>query len=241
MMLRGNRATGTAMTQAGLPGVCGPIGQGAARRGCPACAPPGRGIRPLTRGRARDRSANRRRIVPRALLNTERSRLHVPVDTNDVSPKKPIAAEIAELQAMDVQGLAERYEALFGRRPRVRHKDWLWKRIAWKLQEQRLGGLSKVAKARLEDLIGQIELPPIERVVRPKAPVAANGEPMSLRPGMVLMRRWHDQEVRVRVLEAGFEWEGQVLSSLSAVARAATGAHWNGRLFFGLTKRGKGQ
>jgi hypothetical protein len=161
--------------------------------------------------------------------------------TMDATPKRPIAGEIVELQAMDVQRLAERYEALFGRRPRVRHKDWLWKRIAWKLQEQRLGGLSKVAKARLEELIGEIELPPIEIVARPKAASPARSEPKALRPGMVLTRRWHDQEIRVRVVEGGFEWNGQVLSSLSAVARAATGAHWNGRLFFGLTKRGKGE
>lgn len=164
----------------------------------------------------------------------------MPVDTNDVPLRRPLAEEIAELQAMDVQRLATRYEAVFGKRPRVRHKDWLWKRVAWKLQEQRFGGLSKVAKARLEELIGQIELPPIESIERPRASAATKGEPRALRPGMVLVRRWHDQEIRVRVLEGGFEWNGQVLPSLSAVAKAATGAHWNGRLFFGLTKRGKG-
>jgi len=149
-----------------------------------------------------------------------------------------MAAEIAELQAMDVAHLAERYEAVFGKRPRVRHRAWLWKRIAWKLQEQRLGGLSKVAKARLEELIGEIELPPIEDVVPPRPRHPNQGPPKALLPGMVLTRLWRDREIRVRVLKDGFEWEGQVLASLSAVARAVTGTHWNGRLFFGLTKRG---
>ena len=38
------------------------------------------------------------------------------------------------------------------------------------------------------------------------------------------------------MLEDGFEWKGQVFPSLSAVAKAVTGAHWNGHLFFGLRK-----
>ena len=45
----------------------------------------------------------------------------------------------------------------------------------------------------------------------------------------------------MKVLPAGFEHEGQTYRSLSAVAKAVTGSHWNGHLFFGLTtvKRGK--
>jgi hypothetical protein len=47
--------------------------------------------------------------------------------------------------------------------------------------------------------------------------------------------------VAVKVLPNGFDYEGQTYRSLSAVAKAVTGSHWNGHLFFGLTavKRGK--
>ena len=55
-------------------------------------------------------------------------------------------------------------------------------------------------------------------------------------PGTVLTREYKGREVRVRVLEKGFEYEGQPYRSLSAVAKAITGSHWNGRLFFGLRK-----
>ena len=41
---------------------------------------------------------------------------------------------------------------------------------------------------------------------------------------------------RVRVLEDGFEYDGQPYGSLTAVARAVTGSHWNGRAFFGLKR-----
>ena len=53
--------------------------------------------------------------------------------------------------------------------------------------------------------------------------------------GTVLTRKYRGRPVEVEVLPAGFEYEGQVYRSLSAVAKAVTGSHWNGHLFFGLT------
>jgi hypothetical protein len=52
-----------------------------------------------------------------------------------------------------------------------------------------------------------------------------------------LTRQYHGREIRVLTLDDGFEWDGQHFRSLSAVARAITGAKWNGRLFFNLTTR----
>ena len=45
--------------------------------------------------------------------------------------------------------------------------------------------------------------------------------------------------VRVKVLDEGFEFDGDAYRSLSAVARAATGTRWYGLLFFGLVARGE--
>jgi hypothetical protein len=39
----------------------------------------------------------------------------------------------------------------------------------------------------------------------------------------------------VKILAEGFEFEGKVYASLSAVAKAITGTHWNGYQFFHLT------
>jgi hypothetical protein len=52
------------------------------------------------------------------------------------------------------------------------------------------------------------------------------------------VRPYRGQALQVRVLADGFELAGQVYRSLSAVARAVTGSHCNGFLFFRLTKRG---
>ena len=55
----------------------------------------------------------------------------------------------------------------------------------------------------------------------------------------MLVREYCGQQVRATVLEKGFEYDGVTYRSLSAVARAITGSHWNGYLFFGLNGNGK--
>ncbi len=58
-------------------------------------------------------------------------------------------------------------------------------------------------------------------------------------PGTVLTRKYKGTEVQVKVLAGGFEYAGEVYGSLSAVAKAVTGSHCNGFLFFRLnTKEG---
>ncbi len=153
-----------------------------------------------------------------------------------MSPRKSITQEIAELRAMGVPELAERYETVFGRPPRVKHRDWLWRRIAWKIQEQRFGGLSEVTKRRLNELIAELELPLGQRTVNGKVARSRPGDPPL---GTTLTRVWKGQEVRTTAVEGGWEHDGVVHRSLSAVAKAVTGSHWNGRLFFGLKSRSR--
>ncbi len=149
-----------------------------------------------------------------------------------------IAQRIRELQDMTTAQLAEHYEDVFGRPPRVRNKAFLRRRVAWKIQELKFGGLSEPAKARLDQLISQIDLPLGDPgPARPRR-ATRNGANAPL-IGTTLVRRWHDQDLRVEVRANGFEWDGALYKSLSAVARAVTGANWNGKLFFGLTTRRK--
>ena len=143
--------------------------------------------------------------------------------------------EIAALRELTVPELASRYEQVFGKPPRVRHKVWLWKRIAWKLQEKRLGGLSNVAKARLETLIAQIDFPRGEPDRTPP-PLARPRKDMPA-PGTTLAREWRGQQVRVNVLANGYEANGVLHKSLTAAVQAITGSHWNPKVYFGLTTR----
>ena len=147
--------------------------------------------------------------------------------------------EMEALRGLKVSALVERYEEVWGKPPRIKHAEYLRKRIAWKILEQRYGGLSTVAKQRLEALIAEIKIDfGNERTASGvlKAPIEkrrADG----LTTGTVLSRLWREQDIEVRVLNDGFEHNGQQYKSLSAVAKAITGTHWNGRLFFGLTAK----
>lgn len=63
-----------------------------------------------------------------------------------------IAAELAELSRMTGAQMAEKYLALYGQPAHSRNKDFLRKRLAWRIQELAEGGLSERALARIEEL-----------------------------------------------------------------------------------------
>ena len=52
------------------------------------------------------------------------------------------------------------------------------------------------------------------------------------------MRQYKGRLIQVKVVANGFEFEGDLYKSLSAVAKKVTGSHWNGFKFFKLEKEG---
>ena len=58
-------------------------------------------------------------------------------------------------------------------------------------------------------------------------------------PGAVIIREYKGETIQVKVLPKGFEYEGEIYRTLTAVAKAVTGKHWNGYHFFQLGKNGK--
>jgi hypothetical protein len=154
-----------------------------------------------------------------------------------MTPK--VAQQVEALRDMTVEELREQYAVVFGEATRSSHKDFLRKRIAWRLQANEEGGLSDRALHRAEELANDADLRLLaaaaRTVVGRLTPKHDRRLPM---PGTVLQREYHGQTVTVTVLDAGFEYAGQVYRSLTAVAKAITGSHWNGLLFFGLTGKG---
>ena len=150
--------------------------------------------------------------------------------------RRSIIEEIEVLRGMAVADLAVRYEEVFGKPPRVKHRDWLWRRVAWKVQEKKYGGLSTAARRRLDELIAELDLPLGEaRTVRGTVCVRPKrGDPVV---GTTLVREWRGRQIHATRTAEGWEHDGVTYRSLSAVAKAVTGSHWNGRLFFHLTKR----
>ena len=59
-----------------------------------------------------------------------------------------IAKELSELRGMTVGKLREKYREVFGIPTRSRNKDYLFKKIAWRIQELAEGGLSETIPAK---------------------------------------------------------------------------------------------
>jgi hypothetical protein len=156
-----------------------------------------------------------------------------------------VGKEVAALQRMTVKELRARYGEVFGEETNANNKAWLVKRIAWRLQALAEGGLSERAHQRATELANDADL----RLSPPKAKagpaLAERTRTAALRvkgddrlplPGTVITRAYKGETLHVKVLPHGFEFEGEVYKSLSAVAKAITGQHCNGYYFFRLGK-----
>ena len=161
-----------------------------------------------------------------------------------------VATELAALMKLSVGELRERFEELYGFATRTRNKDYLRKRLAWRIQELAEGGLSEAARARIDELA-----PPGMPIVLPgtRQKQVAEGAKLLVKvargelkprdprlpPAGTLLEREHAGVVhQVSVGDDDFEYQGERYSSLSQVARAITGTPWNGFLFFHLGTRG---
>jgi len=155
--------------------------------------------------------------------------------------KLDIEREVAALQRMSTGQLCERYAELFGEPTRTRHRTYLVRKIAWKLQALIEGDLSERARRRAEELARGTELrvmpPKSAEATRPPAVVTHATISTDARlptPGTAIVRQYKGRTIQVLVLPDGFEFEGQRYKSLSAVAKKITGSHVNGYRFFGL-------
>jgi hypothetical protein len=137
-------------------------------------------------------------------------------------PPTDLAAEIARLERLAIDGLRNEWRRLYQTSPPKRlSRDLLLRGIAYRLQELAHGGLSSGTLRRLQSSLEDLSY----RMHR---------RPASFKAGTRLIREWHGQTHTVIILDEGVEWQGQRYASLSVVAREITGARWSGPRFFGL-------
>jgi hypothetical protein len=162
--------------------------------------------------------------------------------------KKTLQEEIADLAALPARALEARHEALFGRKPETNHRQFLFRKIAWRIQADREGGLSATTK-ELADAIAQ-EAPLRTRLIRNAAKRLAGLNPDQTAatvlpgghdsrlpmPGGVIVKQFKGETLVVKVLADGFEFRDRHYKSLSAIALELTGTKWNGFVFFGIDK-----
>jgi hypothetical protein len=132
-----------------------------------------------------------------------------------------LRAEIERMRTLGVDQLRTLWRSTFGlAAPPALTKDLIGRMLAWRLQEQSMGGLNP-ATVKLLNSIRQGEHSPDRGKRR-------------LRSGTVLVREYQDERHTVTVVPGGFVWGEMTYASLSVIARAITGTAWNGPRFFGL-------
>jgi hypothetical protein len=154
-----------------------------------------------------------------------------------------VLKQIAQLRHMTVGQLQAKHCEVFGERSRSHHKDYLYRRIAWRLQALAEGDLSDRARRRALEIANDADL----RVRAPKSRLEADAKERTTitainflrdrrlpKPGTLLSREFKGEMHVVRVLDEGFEYEGRRSTSLSKIATEIAGSRWNGFTFFGL-------
>ena len=128
---------------------------------------------------------------------------------------------VTEIELFDRAGLLALWPTLMGGLPPKGLSQPFFRRfLAFELQARQYGGLPKGFAAQLAK-VGT-------GAARPKTP--------GLRSGGRLLREWNGVSHVVDVMAVGYLWRGEKHRSLSAIARAITGAQWSGPRFFGLVE-----
>ena len=165
--------------------------------------------------------------------------LSEPPTVLDVGRQKTIAIDSEEENKRGIETQFDRLPSLGLSELRVEWKDlcgsaasdglssnMLKGAIAYHLQEQAFGGLSRQAQLRLKALMA---LP------RNGSIVAAHTT--LIKPGTKLLREWQNKVHEVQALADGnFVYEGRAYRSLTIIAREITGTHQSGPKFFGLKR-----
>jgi hypothetical protein len=149
--------------------------------------------------------------------------------------KRTTLKQLTELPDLSTAQLKEKWRVLFGNEPPQYNRPFLIKRLAYRVQELAYGGLSEQTRQKLNDVL---EATGHDDIATPRKP-APTPPKRKVNPiaGTRFIRDWNGQRIEVLAVDNGFEYDGRMYRSLSAIAREVTGANWNGPAFFGL--RGK--
>ena len=161
-----------------------------------------------------------------------------------------VLIEIESLRRASLAGLRQKYREVFQEEARSRHREHLFRRIAWRLQALAEGDLSERVRRRAQEIAHDADL----RIIAPRDFFTVDGQCITTDPldgrkrrrdprvpmaGTLLRREWKGRSILVEVLEDGFRYESRQYASLSNIAVEVTGTRWNGFAFFGLMPRAR--
>src|ERR1035438_3469798 len=109
-----------------------------------------------------------------------------------------VLVEIEKLRRASLSALREKYREVFGEATECRHRQHLFRRIAWRLQALAEGDLSERARQRAGEIARDADL----RIVAPRGFFTLGGRPIEPVPGDA-DRRPQDRSEERRVGEEG--------------------------------------
>ena len=133
--------------------------------------------------------------------------------------RKMLEHRLGCLRSMPAAALRREWRYQFGEAAPKVSSNLLRLALGYTMQEKAFGKLSAAHAKFLEG-----------GAPKPEASIR-------LKPGTRLVREWNGRMHSVLVREDGFEFDGKLYPTLSAVAVRITGAHWSGPRFFGLKRR----
>ena len=158
-----------------------------------------------------------------------------------------VLMEIDNLRRANLSGLREKYREVFEEETQCRHREHLFRRIAWRLQALAEGDLSERARGRAHQIARDADL----RAIAPRDFFSASGQSIETTrrdgnrrdqdsrlplPGTLLGLKWKGRTILVRCSRRAFNMRTGTMLRLVRIAVAITGTRWNGLAFFGLTR-----
>ena len=148
------------------------------------------------------------------------------------APQSPLAtpasvlAQITALPDLPMSDIKALWKDLFADDTPTHNRQFLERRIAYRLQEVEFRKVNRPLmdrnKRRIQALLESASKNKPDREIR-------------LMVGTVLTREYRGKEHRVMATVDGqYEYEGRPYRSLSRIAREITGTAWSGPVFFGL-------
>lgn len=129
------------------------------------------------------------------------------------------------MEKLPIDTLRHQWRQAFGWSPPPSTKrSFLEKNLHYHQQAQQHGGLKNASLRQLQDIAAKASESPAY-IPTPNA---------LYKPGTLLVRTYKGKPHEVVIAESGFSYNGEVYTSLSAIARHITGTAWNGHTFFGL-------
>ena len=146
--------------------------------------------------------------------------------TSKFTAPPSVASQIARLPDLAMPDIKALWQKLFGDDTPTHNRQFLERRIAYRLQEVEFrkvdSNLLERNKRRIASLVETGKIKKRDRDYRPAA-------------GTALTREYQGVEHRVIVTQDGqYDFQGRMYPSLSMIAREITGTRWSGPLFFGL-------